>query len=342
MKIIGIVEDGTGTNSRLAKKEDPGFLDALGYRPFLGTLNLRVSKRDRGRILWRPGKKVSGTLFWRAELNGTVCHVRLSRDYNTLELVHPERLRDTYRNGDRVELNITARRMRLSAAIMAHPVREESALRVQAALDRDVPIIFDENPTPSSDPLQRWTTGRRCWEAHDPDADYHLVLQDDVSVSIGLLEGLENALTQLGPEGLMSAYTGTGRPDQKNVLRAHAHAAEHGHTWMSTKSLNWGPAIIAPTSTIPEMLAWCEQWIPRKTPPASNYDKAIGLFYRDQMGYRTWYTVPSLVQTGNLPSLIGHDYGDPRRAHSFYSGDARHIDWSLVPYRGLNPYWRAQ
>src|SRR5699024_11474433 len=98
---------------------------------------------------------VSGTLFWRAELNGTVCHVMLSRDYNTLELVHPERLRDTYSNGDRVELEITARRMKLSAAIMAHPVREENAKRVQAALDRDVPIIFEEKLEPSSDPITR-------------------------------------------------------------------------------------------------------------------------------------------------------------------------------------------
>lgn len=338
MKIVGVVEDGSGTNSRLAAEEPASFLDALGYRPFPGTLNIRVSRRDRGRLVKLPAKFVSDTLFWAAEVDGIPSHVQLSRDMQTLEIVHPYRLRDRYRNGDRLTVLVTAKRMKLSAAIMAHPVRQESAERLQASLGKHVPIVLDENPVPSSDPLQRWATGRRAWEALDPKADWHMVIQDDVTVSRNLLYALENALTHMGPEGLVSAYTGSGRPDQRNVLRAHQYAVDKGLSWMTTKSLNWGPAIIAPTFTVPDMLEWCQVWVERKQPPNSNYDKAVGVYYRDKMGYRAWYTVPSLVQTGSLPSLIGHDFGHPRVAQSFYQGDAAHIDWSLVPPRGLNPF----
>lgn len=225
--------------------------------------------------------------------------------------------------------------MRLSAAIMAHPVRQESAEQVQSSLDRHVPIIYDENPVPSADKLQRWAVGRRCWEAHDPAADWHLVLQDDVLISQNLLAGLERALGELGPEGLVSAYTGTGRPDQSNVRRAIAHADRNGHSWMSTRSLNWGPAIILPTFVIPDMLDWCEDHIRRNKPPRSNYDYALGVYARDELGYRTWYTVPSLVEHRDLPSLVGHDTGPKRVAHRFHDGDALEIDWTRAPRGGL-------
>ena len=227
--------------------------------------------------------------------------------------------------------------MKLSAAIMAHPVRREPAEQVQASLDRHVPIIYDENPVPSADKMQRWKVGRRAWEAHDPTADWHLVLQDDVLVSQNLLAGLEVALQQIGPEGLVSAYTGTGRPDQLNVRRALTNAQRHGHHWMTTKSLNWGPAIIAPVHTIPHMLDWCEQRVINNQPPRSNYDHAIGVYYRDERHWRTWHTVPSLVQTGDLPSLLGHDTGPPRVAHRFHDGDALAIDWTRTPPGGLTP-----
>lgn len=221
--------------------------------------------------------------------------------------------------------------MRLSAVIMAHPVRKDTAEQVQAALDRDVEIVYDTEPEPSSDPRQRWATGRRCWEAADPAADWHLVLQDDVHVAEDLLAGLEAALDVLGTEGLVSAYTGTGRPDQRNVKRALAVADQHGHAWMATRSLNWGPAILAPVETIPDMVKWCSHSSKAK----ANYDYRIGRYYRDVLKWRTWYTVPSLVEHRGLPSLVGHDSGPVRHAHRFHTGSALDVDWSRTPPGGL-------
>src|SRR5690606_7028895 len=172
--------------------------------------------------------------------------------------------------------------VRLSAAIMAHPVRAAEAESVQAALDRPVPIVYDRVATPSKDPRQRWANGSRAWEAHDSSADWHLVIQDDALVCEDLLAGLERALAVLGPEGLVSAFTGHGRPEHTHVRKSWRHAVDKGHAWMSTRSLCWGVAIVAPVRTIPDMLAWCSA--PERQ--GMTYDMRIGRYYRDVLGWR--------------------------------------------------------
>ncbi|WP_017616398.1 hypothetical protein [Nocardiopsis salina] len=223
--------------------------------------------------------------------------------------------------------------MRLSATIMAHPVREDSAERVRAALDRDVEIIYDTEAEPSKDPRQRWRTGRRAWEAHDPEADYHLVLQDDALISRDLITGLEKALDVLGPEGLVSAYTGTGRPNQTHVRRALSRATDRDDAWMTTRSLCWGVAILTPVHTIGDMLRWCSHGSKSRMP----YDMRIGRYYRDRLRWRTWYTVPSLVEHQDGESLCGNGRGSSRVAHQFLGEDASAltVDWTRTPPSGL-------
>lgn len=220
--------------------------------------------------------------------------------------------------------------MKLSAVVMAHPARTEEAESVQAAMDRPVSIVYDTVPTPSADPAQRWANGLRCWEAADSDADWHMVIQDDALVCEDLMAGLESALDVLGPEGLLSAYTGTGRPNQNHVRKAWRHATDKGHSWMCTRSLCWGVAIIAPVKTIPDMLAWCSA----KPRARKTYDMRIGEYYRDVLNWRTWYTVPSLVDHRDGPSLVGHG-GIQRHAHEMVQGSALDVAWDRIPPTGL-------
>jgi len=223
--------------------------------------------------------------------------------------------------------------VRLSAVIMAHRTRQTEAEELQASLDRPVDIIYDKVPTPSADPAQRWANATRCWEAADPDADWHLVIQDDAIAAPDLLAGLEKALDVLGTEGLMSAYTGTGKPHQGHVRTALHNAHNKGHAWMSTRSLCWGVAIIAPVHTIPGMLRWCGR--PARSTRV-NYDMSLGQYYRDTLGWRTWYTVPSLVDHRDGPSLVGHGAtGVERRAHAMHTDSALLIDWTRTPAGGL-------
>ena len=230
--------------------------------------------------------------------------------------------------------------MRVSASIMAHPARAESVARLQEQLGGGVPVSWDPDPgPPSSDTDRRWRTGVGAWSMVDESADWHVVLQDDVVVCDDFLAGLGVALDQMGRVGVVSAYAGTGRPDQQNVRAAIRRAEARRESWFCTRSLNWGPAIVLPVAYVGRMLGWCSTprfWTHRP----GNYDFRIGVWARDVMRWRAWYTFPSLVQTGGLPSLIGNDVGRvPRRAHRFDGGSALGVDWSRTPQgRGLEPY----
>lgn len=225
--------------------------------------------------------------------------------------------------------------MRLSAVIMAHPERKDIAERTANSLDRPVEIIYDQNPVPSTDPVQRWENGKRCWQAAEPWADWHLVLQDDAMPCQDLLAGTEKALEQLGPDGLVSIYSGAARATQTHVSRAQRHADAHGLHWYSTRSLNWGVGIVLPTHAIEGMLEWCS----RDEVSQDNYDKRIGVYCRDRLWWRTWYLHPSLVDHDQVPSLVGHAEG--RHADRMHMGSALDIDWSRVPSTGLSPRLKA-
>jgi len=221
--------------------------------------------------------------------------------------------------------------VKLSVAVMAHPERSDNAEALSAALG-GVPISYDPVPTPSKDPRQRWVTGRNAWKMHDPDADWHMVIQDDGVPCADLIEGLEEGLERLGDRGLFSAYSGIPKPGQSHVSQALGHARLKDHTWWSTKSLCWGVAICAPVRTIPRMLSWCDH-------PARaqvNYDKRVGVFYRDVLGWRTWHTTPSLVDHRDGPSLVGHGGVDSFR-HTLVPppASALELDWDAIPPRGL-------
>lgn len=207
--------------------------------------------------------------------------------------------------------------MRLSAAVMAHPIREIQVARQAAWLDRDVPVVWAANPQP--DPELEWATARAAWLQYNPSADWHVVLQDDAMPCRDLLVGLEVALGELGSRGVVSAYVGTGRPAQAAVVSALSAAQNRGHAWMSLRSLNWGVAVCVPVGVVPAMVEWCDR-------AGGPYDRRVARYVRDVLRWRTWYTVPSLVDHADGGSLIGHGAG--RVAHMPHDGSALDVDWS--------------
>lgn len=221
--------------------------------------------------------------------------------------------------------------VRLSVSIMAHPEREAEATELSRALG-DAPISFDPVPTPSRDPRQRWVPGDAAWRMHDRFADWHMVIQDDALVCEDLIPGLEKGLDALEGQGLFSGYSGVPKPGQEHISHAMAHARLKGHTWWSTRSLCWGVAIVAPVKTIPAMLDWCNHPFRAEV----NYDKRVGLYYRDVLRWRTWHTTPALVDHRDGPSLVGHGgEGSFRHAPLFLQGSALDLDWEALPPKGL-------
>ena len=212
--------------------------------------------------------------------------------------------------------------VRLSAAVMAHPVRRQYVEELLPKLG-DVPVAWDQVPTPSTDTEQRWAVGRAAWAAHDPYADWHVVVQDDALVSDRFLEGLAEALAHVPFGVIVSGYCGTMRPNQRMVQTAIGRAEKHGSSWVTMQALNWGVAWAAPVVTIPDMLAWCDGQV------GLTYDTRTGRYYRDVLGWGCWYTWPSLVDHRQGPSIAGHEPSG-RFAHRF-APDATVPEWSRLP-----------
>lgn len=209
--------------------------------------------------------------------------------------------------------------MRLSVKIMAHKKRERHIPDLVARLGlTDADVIWDRKN-------DRWDTGRRAWEAVDRSADWGMVVQDDALVCRDLIAGLEKAAAFLPEPCLISPYIGTRRPSASRVERAVNEARKAGVSWVRMPSLNWGVAIMAPTSIIEGMLPWCD----RQTYP--NYDRRIGRYAIDMLRLPTWCTWPSLVDHRDDDSLVGHGQG--RKAHQFIGQDASAVDIDWGPAR---------
>ena len=223
---------------------------------------------------------------------------------------------------------MSAMNPKISVSIMAHPSRRDNVELLRYRLGGEVPVAWASNAKPSAHPPQRWATGKRAWQLHDKDADWHVVIQDDAIVCEDFREAMSRALAHRGNAGVVSAYTGTGRPRQMRVRYKLARAEADGSSWWSTtEPLYWGVAVALPVSVIPKMVHWCSNSARRMY----NYDTRIGEYARLR-DWRTWYTVPSLVDHLDEGSLVGHgpDRNDKsRRAHN-YVGDssALAIDWS--------------
>lgn len=205
--------------------------------------------------------------------------------------------------------------VRLSACVMAHPRRAEMVEGLHAALDWQVPVVWDRRG-------DRHDTGIRAMEAFDPAATHHLVIQDDVVPCRDLLAGVQRALAHV-PDGCpASFYIGRVKPFRRAVQRAVD--AAHGASWIVMDGIYWGPAIVVPTASIPDMAAWW--WSPLAS-QVTNYDRRVSEFFAHHGGARCFYSWPSLVEHRGDESLVsGHTA--TRSAHRFHAGSALDLDWS--------------
>lgn len=207
--------------------------------------------------------------------------------------------------------------MRLSVTVMAHRRRVHLIDRLIERLGIGPErVIWDRKD-------DRWDTGRRAWEAHDPSADYHITIQDDALVCRDLIPGLEEALNHVPPNAIVSPFVGTRRPSRAKVERVVKEADRVKAAWLVLGPLNWGLAICTPVHTIEEMLPWCDR---QKYP---NYDRRIGRFFRQVKPWPTWHTWPNLVDHHpDEESLVGH--GPGRVSHHFLGEDrsALEMNWS--------------
>lgn len=205
---------------------------------------------------------------------------------------------------------------------MAHPARGPQVKDLLARLDREVPVCWDSGPA-STDLEKVWANARRTWETHDPEADWHMLIQDDALVVPDLLAGLEKALEHVPPDVIVQPYVGTKRPNVGLVDAKVAAAEAVDASWIRMRSLMWGVATVVPVREIPQMIEWCS----RRERRGWSDDKRVGRYFRDVKGWPTLYPWPSLVDHRQGPSLCGHDDGG-RRARRLWPRSALLRDWS--------------
>ena len=197
--------------------------------------------------------------------------------------------------------------MKLSVAVMAHPKRRPLVEDLLRRLEVDAKVVWDRKNN-------RWDTGRRSLLAFDPGASHHLVIQDDAVPAPDLIDALHCYLPYVPKRCPVSLYAGrVGR-----FLAKMNAATREDTSWMIMPGVNWGPGLVIPTYHIPALVAFGDMR------PEPNYDLRISRYFESQK-IKCWYTVPSLVQHRDSPSLVPGRNGG-RHAWKYIQGSAFDFD----------------
>jgi hypothetical protein len=201
---------------------------------------------------------------------------------------------------------------KVSCTVMAHKARAALVGPLLEALG-GAEVVWDEAG-------DRWDTGRRAMESFDPSADVHCVLQDDAIVCRDLLAGVAE-LTRY-TDGPVSLYTG-----KQNSTAVHLAIAEYTNApFFRAPGPHWGVGLAMPTSLVLELVKGAGG-----LRGIHAYDMRMQRWLRAQ-GIQCSYTVPSLVDHRQGPSLLSHPQAG-RRAVNFIGQDSSALDtdWSREP-----------
>jgi hypothetical protein len=207
--------------------------------------------------------------------------------------------------------------MRLSISIMAHPDRMDQVSALRAQLGDDVPVAWDLEGPPKRDHARIWRNAQTAWTMFDPQADWHLLLQDDAILAPDMVAALEKGLEYVPRPAIVSLYIGTGRPLPMIWQRLGKQADAAGASWIIAPRSMWGVALVLPTVCIPEMLSYAQNQ------HGLADDMRVGRWAR-KMRLEAWFPWPSLVDHPDGASIVGH--GSGRTALRFAPGSA--LDWN--------------
>jgi hypothetical protein len=228
---------------------------------------------------------------------------------------HPSRLSSSWRGAAfSVEKEKrTCQRVKISCVIMAHSKRRQWAESLASEIGCEV--VWDKQN-------DRHETGLRAITSYDKTANYHAVIQDDAILCDNFVATLKSALSYAKKGLPVSLYHG-GFLNSSRHSQVADRAFSSKIPWLQRMGPIWGPAIVYPTESIPELADWFS------LSNIQNYDKRVMGFYKSK-GKECLYTIPSLVthRTENNPSLSGHDNPNRAARHFAKPRSALEIDWS--------------
>jgi len=184
---------------------------------------------------------------------------------------------------------------------MAHPSRQEHFGYLRDTLgDCTIPISVDDG-------CGIWENCKKAWRLRDPEAEYHLVLQDDAIICDNFKELAIKEIEKsekLGC-GALSFYFGK-RMGMRHIGK---EGMKNGYV---INALHWGLAICMPTKLIEEMIAFGDKLKIKQD------DARISRFFRSKK-MKVYFPMPSLIEHRTGDSLVG-DPGRFRKAFC-YIGD---------------------
>lgn len=211
----------------------------------------------------------------------------------------------------------------LSVAVMTHPSRVASATALARRLaDPTVRVVLDPRP---DDPPATLRTSAEAWAAHSPDAENHLVVQDDALPVEGFLD-LARAAADAHEGCGVAHYAEWASRNGAAVRMAAAVGARSVETVPDYVPCQ---ALSLPRAAAEEYAAFARAW---KDPWEA--DDVVLLRYTEHVGLPVRITVPNLVAHDQLPSLVGNDVKGERDSACF-NGDEHGGPDRLPLLRGL-------
>ena len=187
----------------------------------------------------------------------------------------------------------------MNIGIVAHRLREEAARQ----LERDVAadhVGFDD-------------TGMGCrgnhtavwrWHAEHP-AAWAVTLEDDAR-PVGEFRTQLTAALAVAPAPVVSLYLGTGYIDDRRTGATVQWAEKTDACWLLTGTVRSAVGLAISGDYVNELVAGLGHG-------SQAIDRAIGQWVR-RRGLKVAYTMPSLVDHADIPSLVSRFRRAPRRA----------------------------
>jgi hypothetical protein len=186
----------------------------------------------------------------------------------------------------------------LAVGLVAHPSREAFARRLAEQVSADVVMV-------DTDGLGCEANHRATQQAlAEFRSTWAVVLEDD-AVPVGDFRVYAEQALAMAPAPIVSFYLGKQRPPhwQKRIAAALAEAETTGAHWIVGKQLLHAVGYAIRTDLLPSLLEHTSNL------PA---DAHIGSFARAN-SHPIAYTVPSLVNHMDIPTVTQHPDGQPRR-----------------------------
>jgi hypothetical protein len=154
----------------------------------------------------------------------------------------------------------------------------------------------------------------------EENTDWSVVLEDDAYPILDFRTHLANAL-EAAPTPIVSLYLGKQRPPQhqQTIQDALAKADANNAHWILATQLFHAVGVAIRTELIPDMLTHMRPYLP--------IDENIGAWSR-RKGHPIGYTVPSLVNHLDGPTLIAHPDDMPRPPGRVAHRVGTHLAWN--------------